>query len=144
MCQGFLRILQLRVLVFDVRTEKQSLHGPAEDLSKSDAAVEHVNLAFCLVLQARLKEQLLVSLLNREAFYALSEQELRAQDMEMQVVDDAVGTHRVVAKAQRWLAAYFENLQQKLNEFVREDLGETVLSEKKEQRVVGAEWVLVE
>ena len=56
----------------------------------------------------------------------------------MQVVDDAVGAHRIVAEAQCGLAAHLEDLQEQLDELVRENLREAMLREKEEERVVGA------
>ena len=64
--------------------------------------------------------------------------------MEMQVVDDAVGAHGVVAEAKCGLATHLEDLKQKLDQLIRKHLWETVLREKQEQGVVLTKWILVE
>ena len=111
MRQGLLGIFQLGILILNMGTDEQSLHGPAKHFSESHAAVEHVNLTLGLVLQARLKEKLLVSLLNWELFDAFTKEKFRAEYVEVQVVDDAVSTHRVVAKAKRRLTTHLKDLE---------------------------------
>lgn len=64
--------------------------------------------------------------------------------MEVQVIDDAVCTKRVVAQSQGWLRAHFENLQQQLDELIGEHLREAVLSKEQQERVGLTQWVLIE
>ena len=62
----------------------------------------------------------------------------------MQVVDDAVSTHRVIAKAKSGLTTNLKDLKQKLNQLIRKHLWEAMLSEQQEERVILAQWILVE
>ena len=62
----------------------------------------------------------------------------------MQVVDDAVSTHRVIAKAKSGLTTNLKDLEQKLNQLIRKHLWEAMLREQQEERVVLAQWILVE
>lgn len=113
-CVGkrLLSIFQLRVIVLDLGRQKQSLRGPANYLAQAHAAVEHIDLTLVLVLQRRLEEELLASLLDGEALDALSEERLARHHVEVQVVDDAVCAHRVVTQSQRRLGRHLEDLKQ--------------------------------
>ena len=52
------------------------------------------------MLERRLEKQLLICLFDGEHLRPLSKQILCGHHVEVQIVDDAVGSHRVVAKAQ--------------------------------------------
>jgi len=110
MSEGFLGVLKLSVVIFDMRRQEEGSEGPADELTKTHPAIEHIDLALSFVLERRLEEKLLVCLLDRELLDTLSKQFVDLHHMEVQVVDDAVGAHGVVAKAQARLLAQLEDL----------------------------------
>ena len=59
-------------------------------------------------------------MLNREGFHgaALAIELINLHHVEVQVIDDAVGAHGVVAEAQGRLLAEFEDLQYELDELI--------------------------
>ena len=63
---------------------------------------------------------MLVGLLNWEGFHgaALAIELVNLHHVEVQVVDDAVGAHGVVAEAQGRLLAEFEDLEHELDELI--------------------------
>jgi len=64
--------------------------------------------------------------------------------MEVEVIGDAVSSHRVVANSKTWRIAHFENLQHEEQELVGEDLRESSVCEEEEKRMIVANRVLVE
>ena len=51
------------------------------------------------MLQRRFEEELLVGLLDWERLDSIAEEGISLHHVEMQVVDDAVGTHRIIAES---------------------------------------------
>ena len=50
--------------------------------------------------------------------------------MEVQIIDNAISSHGIVAKAEWRLRRNFENVQQKQDQFIGEHLREAVFREK--------------
>lgn len=64
--------------------------------------------------------------------------------MEVEVIGNAVGSHRVVADSKTRLVAHFENLEHQEQKLVGEHLRKPSIGEKQEQGMVVADRVLVE
>lgn len=62
------------------------------------------------MLQLRLEEQLFLRLLDRESLKVCSfEGVVQRQNVEVQVIGNAVGAHRVVAESQLFVSSHFED-----------------------------------
>ena len=101
----------------DVRRQDDGLEWPVCQLSEPDRAIIHVDLFSVPMFQFRLEKQLFGCQLNRKDLRALLQDPVVAlvcvQQVEVQIVNNAVSTHGVVAKTQAWLVAQLENLQYK-------------------------------
>lgn len=97
------------------------------------------------MLECWLKEHRFVSFLDWEHIHPfLAKQLVGVQDVEVQVVDDAVCSHGVVANPQLGLVWDLEQLEQEDHQLIWQHLGKSLFSEQEKQGVVLADWVLIE
>ena len=115
--------------MISVRRKHEAVQRPIENLSKSDSTVVHFNLITGLVLQSSLEKHLLFLVLNRESLgfrVHVSKHFVNGNNVEVEVVGNAIGSHGVVTYSQVGVGSQLEKLKEEEQQFIRKYLGQAL------------------
>jgi hypothetical protein len=138
-----LSFLQAGFLRLNTGWNEKGTYWETNNFTKTNSTVIHVDLILIAMLKRRLEEHSLSSIFDWEVFIGFVEL-VSAEEVEVQIVSDAVCTHTIVTNAKRCSVWHFEYLKHQSKNFVRQHLRQTFFSEKQNQTVWGTQWVLVE